>query len=132
MGVRSGSSEIYNAVESVPEVLDSLVVDLSGYNREPYMPLFVVLREEVELTDELRQKIKRKIKEEVSPRHIPDDIFTIKEVPRTLTGKKMEIPVRKILLGVAVEKAASVDAMSNPHSIDYFVQLAQAKQIANN
>lgn len=127
MGIRSGSSEIYNAVESVPEVLDSLVVDLSGYYHHPYMPLFVVLREGVSLSEELKGKINVKIKEIVSPRHIPDDIFQIQEVPRTLTGKKMEIPVRKILLGVPVEKAASVDAMSNPESIEYFIQLYKEK-----
>lgn len=73
-----------------------------------------------------------KIKEEVSPRHIPDDIFAIKEVPRTLTGKKMEIPVRKILLGISVEKAASVDAMSNPDSINYFVRFAQSDKLRSN
>ncbi|MFD1350967.1 acetoacetate--CoA ligase [Oceanobacillus caeni] len=132
MGVRSGSSEIYNAVESVPEVLDSLVVDLSGYLHQAYMPLFVVLSGEVDLTDKLKKKINMKIKEEVSPRHIPDDIFAIKEVPRTLTGKKMEIPVRKILLGISVEKAASVDAMSNPDSINYFVRFAQSDKLRSN
>ena len=126
MGVRSGSSEIYNAVEAVPEVIDSLVVDLSGYFHQPYMPLFVVLREGIDLTDVLKKKINLKIKDDVSPRHIPDDIFLIKEVPRTLTGKKMEIPVRKILLGTPVEKAASVDAMSNPHSVNYFVKIAES------
>ncbi|MFA8439875.1 acetoacetate--CoA ligase [Pueribacillus sp. YX66] len=132
LGVRSGSSEIYNAVEAVPEVMDSLIVDLSGYFHQPYMPLFVVLREEMTLTDSLKDKINRKIKTDVSPRLIPDDIFAIKEVPRTLTGKKMEIPVRKILLGTPVEKAASVDAMSNPDSINYFVQLANSSRFTQN
>lgn len=124
MGVRTGSSEIYHAVEEVAEVMDSLVVDLSGYNQEPYMPLFVVLRDELILTEEIKQKINTKIKKEVSPRHIPDDIFQVKEIPRTLTGKKMEIPVRKILLGVPLEKSISKDAMLNPDSIDYFIRLA--------
>ncbi len=132
MGVRSGSSEIYNAVEEVPEVLDSLVVDLSGYLQKPYMPLFVVLRKGVLLTNELKEAINQKIKTEVSPRHAPDDIFAIEAVPRTLTGKKMEIPVRKILLGAPVEKAASVDAMSNPGSIDYFVELAKSERFRRN
>lgn len=125
-GVRSGSSEIYNAVEAVPEVLDSLVVDLSGYNHHSYMPLFVVLRQGFTLTEVLHRKIIQKVRDEVSPRHIPDDIFVVTEIPRTLTGKKMEIPVRKILSGIPVEKAASLDAMSNPESITYFVNLAQA------
>jgi len=124
-GVRSGSSEIYNAVETVPEVLDSLVVDLSGYNHQSYMPLFVVLRQGFTLAEELQKKINQKIRDEVSPRHIPDDIFVVSEIPRTLTGKKMEIPIRKILSGILVEKAASLDAMSNPESIKYFVNLAR-------
>lgn len=124
-GVRSGSSEIYNAVEGVSEVLDSLIVDLSGFARKDYMPLFVVLRDGILLTDEIKSKINEKIKEEVSPRHVPDEIFQIKEVPRTLTGKKMEIPVRKILLGIPVEQAASTDAMLNPQAIHYFIDLAQ-------
>lgn len=123
-GVRSGSSEIYNAVEAVPEVIDSLIVDLSGFARKDYMPLFVVLREGLTITEEIKHKINQKIREEVSPRHIPDEIFQIKEVPRTLTGKKMEIPVRKILLGSPVSDAASTDAMSNPKTIHYFEELA--------
>lgn len=125
MGVRSGSSEIYNAVEDIDEVLDSLVIDLSGLNRQSYMPLFVVLREDAVMSADLEEKINTKIKEEVSPRLIPDEIFVVSEIPRTLTGKKMEIPVRKILLGFPLEEAASMDAMSNPNSIDYFVKLAR-------
>ncbi|WP_033828971.1 acetoacetate--CoA ligase [Bacillus andreraoultii] len=125
-GVRSGSSEIYNAVESIPEILDSLVIDLSGYGYRNYMPLFVVLREGLSLTDSIIKEINRKIREEVSPRHIPDEIFVIKEVPRTLTGKKMEIPVKKILLGMPIEKAASKDAMSNPESLNYFIELEKS------
>ncbi|GAB3805266.1 acetoacetate--CoA ligase [Virgibacillus kimchii] len=125
MGVRTGSSEIYNAVEGIPEVLDSLVVDLSGYYHEPYMPLFVVVRDGDTLTADLKRKINAEIRDEVSPRHIPDDIFEIREVPRTLTGKKMEIPVRKILLGQSLDKAVSKDAMKNPHSINYFLHLSR-------
>lgn len=110
--------------EAVPEVIDSLIVDLSGFARKDYMPLFVVLREGLTITEEIKHKINQKIREEVSPRHIPDEIFQIKEVPRTLTGKKMEIPVRKILLGSPVSDAASTDAMSNPKTIHYFEELA--------
>ncbi|UJL45524.1 acetoacetate--CoA ligase [Virgibacillus sp. NKC19-16] len=131
MGVRSGSSEIYNAIEKVPEVLDSLVVDLSGYNHKPYMPLFIVLREGITLSEEIKKSVNIKIRDEVSPRHVPDDIFVIEDIPKTLTGKKMEIPIRKILLGTPVEKAASIDAMSNPGSIDYFVKLAESGGFMN-
>lgn len=129
MGVRTGSSEIYNAVEGVAEVLDSLVVDLSGYYHAPYMPLFVVIREGFQLTDDLKTKINKRIREEVSPRHIPDDIFQVQEVPKTLTGKKMEIPVRKILLGFPLEKSVSIDAIQNPDSIDFFIKLADKLKV---
>lgn len=125
MGVRSGSSEIYNSVEAIDEIIDSLVIDLSGYQRQAYMPLFIVLREKITLTDDLKEKIKAKIKKDISPRHIPDDIFAVKEIPRTLTGKKMEIPIRKILQGLSVEKVVNLGAMSNPDTIDYFVNLSQ-------
>lgn len=127
-GVRMGTSEIYQAVESIPEVLDSLIIDLELLGRESYMPLFVVLREGIPLTNELQVRIKAKIRQEISPRHVPNEIFAIQEVPYTLSGKKMEVPIRKILLGHPVEKAANVGAMRNPKSIEYFIQLA--KQLA--
>jgi len=123
-----GTSEIYQAVESIPEVLDSLIIDLELLGRESYMPLFVVLREGIPLTNELQVRIKAKIRQEISPRHVPNEIFAIQEVPYTLSGKKMEVPIRKILLGHPVEKAANVGAMRNPKSIEYFIQLA--KQLA--
>jgi acetoacetyl-CoA synthetase len=128
MGVRMGTSEIYRAVEDMPEVLDSLVIDLEGLGGQPYMPLFVVLREGVTLDDALKARIKQKIRTTLSPRHVPDDIFAVPEVPRTLNGKKMEVPVKKLFMGIPLERAASPDSMSNPHSIDYFVRLAEAMQ----
>lgn len=121
MGVRAGSSEIYNAVEALSEIQDSLVVDLSGYNREHYMPLFIVLRDGEDLTDELKRKVNQVIKNDVSPRHIPDEIIAVSAIPRTLSNKKMEIPVRKILQGASVEEVANVDTMQNPESIQFFV-----------
>lgn len=127
-GVRMGTSEIYQAVENVPEVVDCLVVDLSGLGRESYMPIFVVLREDVQLDAEVEAKIRQQIRQDVSPRHIPDDIFAIQEVPTTLSGKKMEIPVRKILMGFDPEKAANLDAMSNPESLQFFIDLQQKLQ----
>src|SRR5690625_1085647 len=90
------------------------------------MPLFVMLSEYQKITEAIKKKINQKISEEVSPRHKPDDICVISEIPRTLTRKKMEIPIRKILSGIPVEKAASLDAMSNPESNKYFVKLAHA------
>ena len=88
------------------------------------MPLFVVLREGVELDDELRKEIARRIRTQCSPRHVPDEVFTISEVPRTLSGKVLEVPVKRILMGTPVEKAASRDSLANPAALDWFVDLA--------
>jgi acetoacetyl-CoA synthetase len=123
-GIRMGTSEIYRAVSAVPEVLDALVVDVPKPGTEGWMPLFVVLREDAELTDELESEIKRRIREQCSPRHVPNEIFQIKEVPRTLSGKVLEVPVKRILMGEAPEKAASRDSLANPSSLDYFTELA--------
>lgn len=124
-GIRMGTAEIYQAVESLPEVLDSLIVDLELLGRESYMPLFVVLRETATLSDDLKQRIKQKLRAEVSPRHVPNEIFQIEEVPYTLSGKKMEVPIRKILLGRNIEKAINTGAMRNPDSINYFLDFAK-------
>jgi acetoacetyl-CoA synthetase len=124
-GVRMGTSEIYRAVQAVPEVLDALVVDVPRPGTEGWMPLFVVLREEVELDDQLSAEIKRRIREQCSPRHVPNDVFQIEEVPRTLSGKVLEVPVKKILTGTPPEAAASRDSLANPEALDYFVELAE-------
>jgi acetoacetyl-CoA synthetase len=88
------------------------------------MPLFVVLRESTELDDELIAEIKRRIREQCSPRHVPNEVLRIKEVPRTLSGKVLEVPVKRILMGEPAEKAASRDSLANPSSLDYFTELA--------
>jgi acetoacetyl-CoA synthetase len=118
-GVRMGTSEIYAAVESQPEVLDSLVVDVEGE-----MLLFVVLREGAGLDDELRAAIRRRVREDCSPRHPPDSIEAIAEVPRTLSNKKLEVPVKKILLGTGPARAASRDSLANPAALDWFARRA--------
>jgi acetoacetyl-CoA synthetase len=123
-GVRMGTAEIYRAVAAVPQVIDALVVDVPKAGTEGWMPLFVVLEDGVELDDDLRAEIKRRIREQCSPRHVPNEIFQIKEVPRTLSGKVLEVPVKRILMGEAPEKAASRDSLSNPNSLDYFVELS--------
>jgi len=124
-GVRMGTSEIYRAVSAVPQVLDALVVDIPREGTEGWMPLFVVLEEGAELDDDLTGEIKRRIREQCSPRHVPNEIFRINEVPRTLSGKVLEVPVKRILMGEAPEKAASRDSLSNPSSLDYFTELAR-------
>jgi acetoacetyl-CoA synthetase len=123
-GVRMGTAEIYRAVAAVPQVVDALVVDVPREGTEGWMPLFVVLEEGTELDDDLEAEIKRRIREQCSPRHVPNEIFQIKEVPRTLSGKVLEVPVKRILMGESPEKAASRDSLANPSSLDYFTELA--------
>jgi acetoacetyl-CoA synthetase len=125
-GVRMGTSEIYSAVERVDEVLDSLVVDVPREDGDAWMPLFVVLREGARLDDELTQEIRRRVREDSSPRHVPDEIIEIDEVPRTLSGKKLEVPVKKILMGAEPDRAASRDSLANADSLDVFAELARA------
>ena len=123
-GIRMGTAEIYRAVAEIPDVLDSLVVDVPKPGTEGWMPLFVVLSEGAKLDDELTGEIKRRIREQCSPRHVPNEIFQIAEVPRTLSGKVLEVPVKRILMGEAPERAASRDSLANPAALDYFTELA--------
>jgi acetoacetyl-CoA synthetase len=123
-GVRMGTSEIYRAVLAVDEVVDALVVDVPRDGSENWMPLFVVLREGVELDDELVQTIRRRVREDCSPRHVPDEIRQIAEVPRTLSGKALEIPVKKILMGQDPDQAASRESLANPEALQVFIELA--------
>ena len=126
-GVRMGTAELYRAVEALPEVLDSLVVDLEYLGRESYMPLFVVLREGVALDDALTQRIKAAIRAALSPRHVPNEVLLVAAVPRTLSGKKMELPVKKLLLGADPAKVLNRDAMANAQCIDWFVAFARER-----
>jgi acetoacetyl-CoA synthetase len=124
-GVRMGTSEIYRAVQGVPEVVDALVVDIPRPGTEGWMPLFVVLADGGTLDERLTTEIKRRIRELCSPRHVPDAIYQIDEVPRTLSNKVLEVPVKRILTGTPLERAASRDSLANPASLDYFVELAR-------
>lgn len=124
-GVRMGSSEFYRVVEELPEVVDSLVVDTGRLGAEGRLLLFVALQEGVRLNERLAGKIKDTLRRDLSPRHVPDEIRQIDEVPRTLNGKKMEVPVKRILAGVPVEEAARRDAMANPGAIEVFAALAR-------
>ena len=126
-GVRMGTSELYRAVEDMDEVLDSLVVDLEYLGRESYMPLFVVLRPGTELTEALKARIKERIRAAMSPRHVPNDVFHVSEIPRTLSGKKLEVPIKKLLLGQALEKVVNPDSMANPGSLDWFARFAEQR-----
>ena len=121
-GIRMGTSEIYRAVLALDEVVDALVVDVPREGND-WMPLFVVLREGASLDEDLERQIKRRVREDCSPRHVPDEIRQISEVPRTLSGKVLEVPVKRILMGTPVDQAASRESLANPEALDYFVEL---------
>jgi acetoacetyl-CoA synthetase len=123
-GVRIGTSEIYSAVDRVEEVADSLIICLEREGGKFFMPLFVVLREGHELDKSLKLKIKDTIRDAYSPRHVPDKIRQINQVPYTISGKKVETPVKKILMGMDPDKVSNPDALKNPESLDYFVEYA--------
>jgi acetoacetyl-CoA synthetase len=127
-GIRMGTSEIYRAVLSIEEIVDALVVDVPRLGTDGWMPLFVVLREGAELGEELPKEIARRVRERCSPRHVPDEVFQIAEVPRTLSGKVLEVPVKRILMGTPAEQAASRDSLANPAALDYFVEMAKRLQ----
>src|ERR1700733_12198394 len=122
-GIRMGTSEIYRAVLAADDVVDALVVDVPRAGTDGWMPLFVVLREGVTLDDSLVAAIRRRIREDCSPRHVPDEIRQIDEVPRTLSGKVLEVPVKRILMGTPPEEAASRESLANPEALDFFVKL---------
>jgi acetoacetyl-CoA synthetase len=126
-GLRMGTSELYRAVEALPEVLDSLVVDLEYLGRESYMPLFVVLRPGLQLDDTLREKLRQAIRTTLSPRFLPNEILQVAEVPRTLSGKKQELPIKKLLLGQAMEKVINKEAMANPGCLDWYLAFARQR-----
>ena len=121
-GVRMGTAEIYSAVLGVDEVVDALVVDVEGF-----MPLFVVLRDGAGLDDELVKRIRTRVREDCSPRHVPDEVVAVEQVPRTLSGKVLELPVKRILMGTPPEQAASRDSLANPDALDFFVRWRKSR-----
>ena len=123
-GIRMGTAEIYRAVLALDEVVDALVVDLPREGTPGFMPLFVVLRDGAELDDELVARIRTRIREDCSPRHVPDEIRAIAEVPRTLSGKALEVPVKRILSGEPADRIVSRDSLANPEALRPFEELA--------
>jgi acetoacetyl-CoA synthetase len=124
-GLRMGTSELYSAIEALPEVLDSMVVDLEYLGRESYMPLFVVLREGVTLDHSMKARINQAIEAGLSRRFLPNEIIAVPEIPRTLSGKKQELPIKKLLLGQPLEKVINKDAMANPECLDWYIEFAR-------
>jgi acetoacetyl-CoA synthetase len=127
-GIRMGTSELYRVVEDFDEVADSLVVDLEYLGRESFMALFVVLRTgAADVPAELKKRLIDAIRSRLSARHVPNDVFAVPEVPRTMSGKKLEVPIKKILLGQPVDKSVNRDSMANPRSIDWFVEFGKRR-----
>jgi acetoacetyl-CoA synthetase len=123
-GVRMGTSEIYRAVLAIDDIVDALVVDVPRQGTDGWLSLFVVLREGSELDDALRDRLRRRLRSDCSPRHVPDEIIQIAEVPRTLSGKVLEVPVKRILMGTPPEQAASRESLANPAALDVFVKMS--------
>ncbi len=126
-GVRIGSAEIYRAVEQLDEIADSLIVCLELPGGEFFMPLFVRPAAGAALDDALRARIVAKLRSDCSPRHVPDEIHEVAAIPYTLTGKKMEVPVRRILAGIPAEQVASRDAMMQPDALDWYADFARER-----
>jgi acetoacetyl-CoA synthetase len=127
-GVRMGSAEIYKTMDHIPEIKDSLIVCIDKPDGEFFMPLFVMLNEKVELNEALIKSIKQKLKTECSPRHVPDEILICPDIPYTLSGKKTETPIKKILMGKDPNKVVNMGSLRNPESIKFFLDFFQTRQ----
>jgi acetoacetyl-CoA synthetase len=130
-GIRMGTAEIYRAVLSLDEVVDALVVDLPREGTAGFMPLFVVLRDGLSLDDELVARIRSRIREDCSPRHVPDEVRAVPAVPRTLSGKVLEVPVKRILSGERADRALSRDSLADPDALRPFEELAVSPEWRN-
>ncbi|MBT2367704.1 acetoacetate--CoA ligase [Streptomyces sp. ISL-10] len=126
-GVRMGSADIYEAVERLPEIRESLVIGLEEPDGGYWMPLFVHLAEGAVLDDDLKTRITRTIREQLSPRHVPDDIIEVPGVPHTLTGKRIEVPVKRLLQGAALEKAVNPGSVDNLELLRFYEELARTR-----
>jgi acetoacetyl-CoA synthetase len=122
-GIRIGTSEIYRSVESISEVKDSLIINIEKEDGDSYMPLFVVLKEGFELTNDLKKRINQTLRQDYSPRHVPDVIIEVPDIPYTISGKKLELPVKKILMGKALETAVNLGSVRNPLALAFFKDL---------
>lgn len=128
-GVRIGTAEIYRSVDKVADIKDSLIVNIELPHGGDFMPLFVLMQDGKPLTDEIKLAIRKQIREDCSPRHVPDEIVEVPDLPYTISGKKMEAPVKRILMGKAIDKAANPGAMRNPDSLNFFVSFGKEKKL---
>ncbi|WP_293917422.1 MULTISPECIES: acetoacetate--CoA ligase [unclassified Sphingobacterium] len=122
-GVRIGTAEVYNVLNTFEDVEDSLVICIDLDNGDSVMPLYIKMKAGVELTDELRTEIKKQLRSTYSPRHVPDEILAVPDIPYTMSGKKLEIPVKKLMMGVPIDRAVSIDVVKNPDSLNYWIDL---------
>jgi acetoacetyl-CoA synthetase len=127
-GIRMGTSDIYNALDGIPELLDSLIVDIPSGNGQSYMPLFVVLREGSQLTADLKKRMNDSVRQNCSPRHVPNEILQVDELPKTLNGKKLEVPIKKILMGIPAEQAVNTGSLANPDALQYFIGFQKLRE----
>lgn len=123
-GIRIGTAEIYAVLEQMEGITDSLIVNLERDGGEDYMPLFVMIEDNI-VVGEMAEAIKQKLKTECSPRHVPDEVIAVNAIPYTLSGKKMEVPVKKALMGMDVSKAMNKDAMKNPEAMEVFIEFGK-------
>jgi acetoacetyl-CoA synthetase len=126
-GVRIGTAEIYTVLESIPEVDDAIVVNLDLPGGRFFMPMFVKLADGLTLDERITAEINSKLRKEYTPRHVPDKIIQVPAMPTTITGKKLEVPVRRLLMGVPLEKAANTSAMADPAALDAFIDYARTQ-----
>jgi acetoacetyl-CoA synthetase len=126
-GIRMGSADIYQAIEQMPEIRDSLVLGIEQPDGGYWMPLFVVLAEEASLTPELNDRIRAAIRSSASPRHVPDEVIAVPAVPRTRTGKKLEVPLKRILQGSRLHDVIDPEAVDDSASLDFYVDLAHRR-----
>jgi acetoacetyl-CoA synthetase len=124
-GVRMGTAEFYRFVEELPEIADSLVVDTGSIDGDGKLWLFVVLAAGVTLDDSIKAKLRSTLRKHVTPRHVPDEIVEIPAVPRTLSGKKLEVPVKRLLMGVPAERAVNLGTLVDPRAIDQLLSAAK-------
>lgn len=127
-GIRIGTSEIYRSIDHINEVADSLIVDIPNKKSDSSVLLFVVMKEGIKLHEDIKQKINNQIKTHCSPRHVPTAIYEVHDLPRTLNGKKLEVPVKRILMGEKVEDVVNKGSLNNVQSLDYFIHLAENKK----
>jgi acetoacetyl-CoA synthetase len=124
-GIRIGTAEIYNLLEDISDIKDSLIINIEYPDGRDFMPLFIVVNQDQVFSSELIDQIKRVLKEQGSPRHVPDKIYVVPDIPYTLSGKKMEVPVKRLFVPNASAKKIDLGSIKNPQAMEYFMELAK-------